>query len=100
MAKSPKFKIHYNRELGKKYYTERDYRSDMKKAGVEHYDPSSVKRQESKPYERSEWGREMLKDIKDRKGRPPGDRFINELVKRGYTPQRAEEARRLANGGR
>lgn len=98
MAKSPKFKIHYNRELGKKYYSERDYKSDMKKAGLEPYNPDSVKKHIASGYQPSEWHKGMMKDIKDRNGRPPGDRFINELVKRGYSPQRAEEARRLANG--
>lgn len=96
--KPPRFESHYNRELGKFYRSEKEYRSDMKKAGVEHYDPSSVKKRENKPYERSEWAREMQKDIINRKGRRPGDRFVDELVKRGYTNERMEEARRLANG--
>jgi len=100
MAKSPKFQIHYNRELGKKYYSERDYRNDMKSAGLEHFDPTSVKPKETKPYQQSEWAKGMLKDIVDRNGRRPGDRFVAELEKRGYTRERAEEARRLADGKR
>lgn len=100
--KSPKFKVHVNRELcdpsgkPKKYYSERDYRADMKRAGVEHFDPSSVKKFTPPAYARSAWAIEMHKDIKDRNGRAPGDRFIKELEKRGYTQKRADEARRLA----
>jgi len=95
--KTPKFKPHFNREMGKRYYTAKDYYSDMKKVGVEPYNPDTVaKRDTSKPYERSEWAREMLNDIRNRKGRAPGDRFIKELEKRGYTQERAEQARRLA----
>ncbi len=97
MAKSPKFQIHFNRELGKKYYSSRDYYSDMKKAGMEPYNPDSVKKTERKPYVRSAWCNAMLQDIHNRNGKPPSHGFINELVKRGYTPERAEQARRLAN---
>lgn len=95
--KTPKFKPHFNRELGfKKYYTEKEYRSAMKAAGVEPYQ-GEIKRPEPKPYEASEWAKGMHKDIKDRNGRPPGDRFIAELAKRGYTREAYEKARRLAN---
>ncbi len=97
--KTPKFQIHMNRELGnKKFYQERDYNDAMKKAGLQHYDPSSVKKREASPYKRSEWAERMLQDIKSRKGRKPGDRFIQELAKRGYTQEAANNARRLANG--
>lgn len=96
--KAPKFKPHYNAELGKKYYSAKDYYSDIKKAGLEPYNPASVVRKPDAPYVQSDWGRQMKQDIVDRKGRPPGDRFIKELEKRGYTQQRADEARRMANG--
>lgn len=96
--KAPKFHIHYNKELGKKFYSERDYKEAMKKAGVEPYNPDSVQKRESKPYQQSEWAKGMLKDVADRRGRAPGGRFIEELARRGYTNQRAEEARRLADG--
>jgi len=94
--KPPKFKTHFNRELGKKYYSEKDYYSDMKKAGLEPYNPNSVKRHSPKPYVASEWARDMQQDIRDRKGRAPGGRFIEELRKRGYTQERANEAMRIA----
>lgn len=103
MAKSPKFSIHVNRELGnKKFYTERDYRKAMDERGLSHYDPSSVKKTERKPYTRSKWAEAMYADIIHRKGRAPGDGFINELKKRGYTQASFEQARKLANqmGGR
>ena len=96
--KTPKFSTHYNRELGKKYYSEKDYTADMKKAGLEPY-RGEIKRPESKPYERSEWARAMQEDIKNRKGRRPGDRFMKELEKRGYTKDRYNEAKRLADKG-
>lgn len=105
MSKRPKFNIHVNRELTdergrpRKFYNEYEYNKAMEKAGVEHYQPGP-KRIENKPYERSEWAREMHKDIIDRKGRAPGGRFIEELSKRGYNRDSFERAQRIANGGR
>ena len=95
--KTPKFTPHFNRELGKQYYSSKDYYGDVKKAGLEPYNPDSVAKRESKPYERSEWAKEMHRDIKNRDGRPPGERFIKELEKRGFSQTRYEEAKRLAN---
>lgn len=97
--KAPKFKAHYNRELGKRYYTEKDYKKDMKVAGLEPYNPDSVKKRERVPYQRSEWLRGMHEDIKSRSGRPPGDRFIKELEKRGFSQESYEKTRRMANEG-
>lgn len=97
MAKAPKFSPHFNKELGKRYYTAKDYYSDMKKAGLEPYNPNSVAKKEPKKYERSAWANSMLQDIRNRNGAKPGDRFVQELVNRGYTQERAQEARRLAN---
>ena len=97
MSKAPKFKPHYNRELGNKYYSEKDYYSDMKKAGLEPYDPNSVKRHAPKPYVQSEWAKGMVNDIHERHGRPPGGRFLEELRKRCYTQESANEARRIAD---
>ena len=94
---APKFKPHHNRELGKTYYSAKDYYSDVKKAGLEPYDSNSVKHKSPEPYKRSEWAREMHQDIKDRNGRKPGDRFINELSKRGFTKEKMELARRMAD---
>lgn len=94
--KTPKFHPHYNSELGRKYYQARDYYSDMKKAGLAPYDPSSIKKVEAPSYARSEWANEMYKDIRNRKGRKPGDRFISELEKRGFTQKAADKARKLA----
>jgi len=92
---TPKFKRHFNRAMGKYYHTEKDLRSDMKAQGLE-FKTGEVKQRESKPYEKSEWSKAMLQDIKNRKGRAPGDRFINELAKRGYTREAADAARRLS----
>jgi hypothetical protein len=96
--KRPHFKPHFNRELGKKYYSERDYHSDMEKAGLSYYDPTSIKKESSKPYTQSEWARSMLKDIAERKGRKPGERFLKELDKKGYNQKAADNARRIASG--
>lgn len=88
-----------NRELGKRYYTAKDYYGDMKKAGLEPYNPESVKHRESKPYEPSEWLRAMQREIKNHGGKPiePGSRFAEELRKRGYTQEKADLARKIAN---
>ena len=94
--KSPRFKPHFNRELGKTYYSSRDYVADMKKAGIEPYNPSGIKHNAPKPYVESEWARSMKQDIVDRKGRPAGGRFVDELKKRGYTQEKADYARKLA----
>ena len=78
----------------------RSYYDDMKRRGLEPYNPSSIKKSEPKPYEPSEWSKEMHRDIVNRNGRPPGDRFIAELEKRGQTQKRYEEARRIADANK
>jgi len=96
-----KFSIHVNRELPdsqgrpQKFYSSKDYVSAMKKAGVEPY-RGEVKRAEAPKYARSSWAEGMYQDIRNRKGAKPGDRFLKELEKRGYSQKRADEARRLA----
>lgn len=92
----PKFHIHTNRELGKKYYEKREYYADMKKLGLEPYNPNKIKKVERKPYEQSSWAKDMLRDVANRKGRAPGDRFMNELSKRGMNQTRYEQAQKLA----
>jgi hypothetical protein len=82
MKTSDKFKTHYNRELGKKYYCERDYRADVKKAGLEPYNPASIKKYAPKKYTGvSEDARRMINSVTyDRKGKPNiGDRYIQKL---------------------
>ena len=91
--KSPKFRPHFNNELGKGYHTEKDMRADMKKRGVEFYDPSSVAKRETKSYERSQWAKDMLNNIHERHGRKPDGRFLDELAKRGYSQKSADKAR-------
>jgi hypothetical protein len=93
---SKRFVPHHNRELGKTYHDKRTYLSDMKSAGVEPYNPKSIRREDKKSYIRSDWAREMQNDIKNRKGKKPGDRFINELAKKGYTQKSAEKAMKIA----
>jgi len=95
--KTAKFETHFNKELNQKFYSERDYTKAMNKAGLEPYRPDKVKKSEPKKYERSGWGREMLNDIHNRNGRAPGDNFIKELEKRGYSQKSADNARRIAN---
>jgi len=98
--KSPKFETHFNKELGQKFYSERDYTKAMNKAGLEPYRPDKVKKSEPKKYERSAWGNAMYQDIRNRGGRAPGDKFIKELEKRGYSQKSADNARRIANDSR
>ena len=95
--KNVPFHIHYNRELGKKYYSKHDYYDDMKRQGLEPYNPDSVKKSEPAKYVQSKWVKDMLRDITNRKGRPPGDKFLTELAKRGQTKEAYEKARRLAD---
>lgn len=96
---SKRFYPHMNRELGKYYHSSRDYVSDMKRAGVEPYRPGEIKRPEAKKYERSDWAKSMYADISRRAkdGRKPGEKFINELKKRGFTQESYEKARKIAN---
>ena len=96
-SRYPRFVPHFNSELGKKYYEAHQYYSDVKKAGLEPYDPGSIKKPERKPYKMSSWARGMHGDISIRKGRKPSDRFISELDKRGFNQKRYDEAKKLAN---
>ena len=96
-SNSKRFVPHVNRELGKSYHDKRTYLADMKKAGVEPYDPKSVAKRSSFPYVRSEWANEMLRDISNRKGRKPGERFIEELKKKGYSQESYNKAKEMAN---
>lgn len=86
MKESTRFKTHYNRELGKKYYCERDYRSDVKKAGLEPFNPNKIKKYEPKKYTGvSEEARRMIGSVTyDKKGKPNiGDRYMDKLKEMG-----------------
>jgi hypothetical protein len=85
--KAPKFQIHYNRELGKKYYCEKDYTRDLKARGLEPYRSDVAAKIERKEYKGvSDEARRMMASVTyDRKtGRPNiGDRYIEGLKKLG-----------------
>lgn len=86
--KTPKFQIHVNRELrdnsGKpmKFYTERDYRSELTKRGLEQFQPEKIKAYQPKRYSGvSDEAKQMMNSVSyDRKGRPNiGDRYMDKL---------------------
>jgi hypothetical protein len=61
-TKSRRFKPHYNNAMGKYYGSSRDYVSDMKRRGMEPYDPNvKPKLSTNKKYEPSEWAKKMTK---------------------------------------
>ena len=63
---SLKFKPHFNRELGNKViYTKEEYTHEMKKRGLEPYDPSSVKPIEKKSYKPSKEARVFINSVKN-----------------------------------
>jgi hypothetical protein len=59
-SKAKHFRAHYNEALGKFVSTKEEYKSDMKRMGLEPFDPSTVKKVEPKPYELSKWGKDMI----------------------------------------
>lgn len=88
----------YNHALGKHINSQRDYIETMKRLGCMPSEKVTVKKEERKPYEMSKWGKEMVADISNRKGRKPGERFLDELSKRGYDKKSYEKAQEIANG--
>ena len=79
------FRPHYNSSMGKKYYTKDDYMSDLKKHGLEPYNPKDVKPYKRKEYKPSAWARSMVRNIQhDKHGKPiVGDRYWDEINRRG-----------------
>ena len=102
MAESQKFHRHYNHALGKEYHTAREYVSDMKKMGMEPYNPSGVKHQlkGDKAYKPSEWAKKMTKigcDQVARDGRTSGA-FNAEMAKHLKTEVPERIARERTGG--
>jgi hypothetical protein len=101
-TKSRRFKPHYNNAMGKYYHTSRDYVSDMKKNGMEPYNPSDVKPRLSsnKKYEPSEWARKMthvgIQQVKEH-GRTSGS-FNAEIAKHLKTEVPSRIARQTEGG--
>lgn len=67
------FSRHFNRELtdkahptGQWVHTREDYNKEMKKRGLEPYDPSKVKETKSKPYKTSKEAHEFIQSVKNR----------------------------------
>lgn len=94
MKTSERFKTHTNRELkdraGKpmRFYSERDYNSELKKRGLERYDENKHQNTyQPKKYEGiSDSAKRMMNQVTyDKKtGKPNiGDRYINELKSMG-----------------
>jgi len=87
-----RFRIHVNRELrdkkGKpmKFYSERDYTSELNRRGLMPYDERLTQTYKRKPYVGvSEEARHMMSSVTyDQKGSPRlGDRYIDALKKMG-----------------
>lgn len=93
MKTSEKFKVHTNRELKDKsgkpmrFYTERDYNSELKRRGLEKYDENKhMNTYKPKKYEGiSEDAKRMMNQVTyDRSGKPNiGDRYIEKLKSMG-----------------
>ena len=80
--KTPEFRPHFNRTLGKYYHTKKDYYGDMKSGGYVPYD-GTVKQVEKKPYKASPWAREVINSIKShtKNGKfRPSERLMKEIV--------------------
>lgn len=60
---SKHFSPHYNSTLGKYYGDKREYLSDLKKRGLEPYDPKSVKKREVRKYKPSQWARDIVRAV-------------------------------------
>jgi hypothetical protein len=105
---SEKFKVHTNRELrdqsGKpmRFYTERDYKSELQKRGLERYDENKHnKRYEPKKYDGiSDSAKHMMAQVTyDKKGKPNiGDRYIEKLKSMGVR-EIPKELRDKQHGG-
>lgn len=109
MKTNERFQIHRNRELrdssGRpmKFYSERDYNSELKKRGLERYDENKHnKSYQPKKYSGiSDEARRMINSVSyDKKtGKPNiGDRYINELAKMGVK-EMPKELRDKSKGG-
>lgn len=98
---SPKFKIHYNREMGKKYYTAKDYYSDLKARGCEPYKAGSARKRESTPYTTSTKAMEIMKSVSpDKKGNIQlGDRAVKALKDMGVTFNKPNYETNISKGG-
>ena len=108
MKTSEKFKTHTNRELrdqsGKpmRFYTERDYNSELKKRGLERYQEGKYKAPESKKYTGvSDEAKRMMNSVTydKRTGRPNiGGRYIEALKQMGVR-EVPKDIRNMRQGG-
>lgn len=104
---SERFKVHTNRELkdrtGKpmRFYTERDYNSELKKRGLERYDESKRTTYVPKKYSGiSDEAKRMMNSVSyDKSGKPNvGTRYLDALKKMGVK-EVPKELREKTNGG-
>lgn len=73
------FAPHFNRTMGKYYGDKHEYLSDMKKQGMEPYNPENVKKREKKSYTPSTWARKIVRQVEST-GHVSGN-VLNELRK-------------------
>ena len=78
-SESGRFKPHYNRSTGKYYGSSKDYVSDLKKSGLEPYNPNSVKQHKEHKYEASKWTKDVARAIENNGGKTPG--HAKEIIK-------------------
>lgn len=57
------FQPHFNRTMGKYYGDKTEYLSDMKKRGLEPYNPNNVQKRERKEYKPSQWAKDIVRQV-------------------------------------
>ena len=85
-AQAPRFTPHFNRSTETYYRTAREYYSDLKKRGLEPYDPSAKDCGARKPYKPSEELKETVKAIHSQtyKGKfKPSERLVKKMENMG-----------------
>lgn len=95
------FRPHYNHSLNKMYHTKEDYLGDLKRMNLEPY--REIERPQSKPYQMSKEGREMVKQaaIYEKRKEKPGTRFTKALNELGIAkkPKWLTDAESITNRG-
>lgn len=87
----PRFEPHFNRALadkanpnGKYFISARDYYGELKKRGLEPYDPKGPDRAHRKPYKASQESKELVRAIMSHKGPISEDsRIGHAMTKKG-----------------
>jgi len=97
-SKSRRFKPHFNRTTDRYYGSEADYTADLKKRGLEPYNPDNVTKRKQKSYKPSKWAHEMVNAAKGKNGKV-GDRWKEEVAKKGGFKQVPDNLPSIYRGG-